>query len=52
MDQSSRRGAAAALIAAIEPMSIIFSFVLMTETLFTFLMLLAVRQLLRDPQPN
>ena len=37
----------AALLAAIEPMSIVFSCLLMTETLFTFLFVLAVHRLLR-----
>jgi 4-amino-4-deoxy-L-arabinose transferase-like glycosyltransferase len=44
-----RRGAAlgAALLAAIEPMSIVFSSLLMTETLFTFLFVLSIQRLLR-----
>ena len=40
-----RRGAA--FLAAIEPMSIVFSCMLMTETLFTFLLVLSVQRLLR-----
>jgi Dolichyl-phosphate-mannose-protein mannosyltransferase len=46
---TDRRAAAlgAAILAAIEPLSVIFCSVLMTETLFTFLMVLSVRQLLR-----
>jgi hypothetical protein len=45
---TDRRAAAlgAALLAAIEPMSIVFCCVLMTETLFTFLFLLSVQRLL------
>ncbi len=44
-----RRAAAlgAAFLAAIEPMSIVFSCMLMTETLFTFLLVLSVQRLLR-----
>ena len=46
---TGRRGAAlgAALLAAIEPMSIVFTGLLMTETLFTFLFTLSVQRLLR-----
>jgi 4-amino-4-deoxy-L-arabinose transferase-like glycosyltransferase len=45
---TDRRGAAlgAALLAAIEPMSIVFSCRLMSETLFTFLFVLSVQRLL------
>jgi 4-amino-4-deoxy-L-arabinose transferase-like glycosyltransferase len=45
---TDRRGAAlgAAILAAIEPMSIVFSSLLMSETLFTFLLVLTVHRLL------
>ncbi len=46
---TGRRAAAlaAAILAAIEPLSVNLCYVLMTEKLFTFLMVLSVRQLLR-----
>ncbi|HTU24880.1 MAG TPA: hypothetical protein VMF30_05755 [Pirellulales bacterium] len=46
---TERRGAAlaATLLAAIEPMSIVFCCLLMTETLFTFLFVLSLQRLMR-----